>query len=86
MNDPKIEYLESVHKKDAAIALMLNGIDLIMQGGPEGISEVARTQPDTLLQAFHMLAGVIQEMRADINEHVEARFELIDALEQLNQD
>jgi hypothetical protein len=84
MTDPKIEYLESVHKSDAAVKLMLEGVAKIREGGIDGIRLAAEVAPDQLIEAFVGMATVLEMIQEDKLHMIEDHFKLLDQLEEIS--
>lgn len=86
MTDPKLEYLESIHSKNAATQKVIEGAAMVQAGGIEGIVEVANTHPEVILEAFQALSLVINLLQEDNTQLVEDYFETLDKLEKIIND
>ena len=82
-DDLKIDWLQAIQAQNEAFQQILEGVNLIMIGGPEGITEVANAQPETLLAAFHMLGRVLEDQQKMYLNLVEDYLEMTDVIDSL---
>lgn len=86
MEDPRVEYLESVHEMDATVSHLLAACQLVQKLGPEGVVLVANNNPNIILESFTALAELISTQRDFIKTLIEQKFEIYDELEKLSND
>jgi len=83
MTDPqdRIEYLLLAQKQNETLDLLIGGVKLITQMGPEGIREAANSHPEIVLTAIESMADIIAVQRDEINKLTEYQFEIYDVIE-----
>lgn len=82
--ETRIALLESQQQQDALTRRMTEGLAYVVKGGVEGIQEIAQTAPETILLAFTQLGEVISVLQEENTQHLEARLEMLDALESID--
>lgn len=83
MSSPKEEYLTVLLQKQEVTSMLTTGAALVLQGGNEGIQEIAKTHPEIILGAIEGLALVVETQWKEHLALVEQYFELSDRIDAL---
>lgn len=79
----KMEFLEIIHTLDETATGCISGIEKIVQGGRDGMQELAANDPQAIITGFAGLAVLIEQQRNLIKLLVEENAEIIDGLEKM---
>lgn len=76
------EELQTLLAMNATVDAMKHGLNLILQGGEEGIKEAAEIAPELIIYNLQTLVELVDVMQQNYNEVVLENHELRDQLEQ----
>lgn len=83
MSDPRIEYVESLHKTHEAHQQIMMGANMVVEGGIEGIKLAAEEAPELILNVITVLVALIESMHQEHMRLAENYMALGDELDRL---
>jgi hypothetical protein len=84
MSDSKLEYINNLHQRQAAVQQLLDGVALVQSGGVEGMQVVAMTQPEILINVITLLTATIEAQQKEILLLAEDAFDHSDFLDKMS--
>jgi hypothetical protein len=83
MSDPRIEYVESLHKTHEAHQQIMMGANMIVAGGVDGIKSAAEEAPELIINVITVLVALIDQMHEEHLRLAENYMELGDQIDSL---
>ena len=83
MSDPRIEYVESLHKSNEAHQQIIAGANMVVAGGVNGIKAAAEEAPELIINVITVLVALIEQMHQEHLRLAENYMELGDSIESL---